>query len=423
MLTLRERLQALKDIQALKPESRPTADESPAVPPRCAQRVDIATVVPRQEAGELETPFGPCFHRVVRYPLAYRRGCHALGEALALPPEVGGRLARPRLAGADLAQAAFLDTETTGLAGGTGTFVFLVGLGHFAGEGEAQEFVLHQFFLRDYSAEPAFLWAVGQELAPFPYLVTFNGRRFDWPLLEARFTVARLRSSLPSPAHLDLLYPSWTLWKRRLGTCRLSHLEEAVLGAPREEDVPGWLIPRLYFAYLRSGDAGPLAPVLRHNLLDILSLVSLTAAVGSRLHAPEGRLPAGDLVAVGHFYERQGEAGVAARCYQEASRDGSCCREALWRLGMLAKRHKEYRLAEEAWTRLAEEFGSIEALVELAKLYEHRYGDPARASEVTELAMRVARCRAERFCQRETEALSALTLRRERLARKLAKKA
>lgn len=430
MLTLKERLAALREIQeaviARSPQrsARPGGREDGAdyaVAARCgAVRVDIASVVPRGEGTELETPFGPCFHREVRYPAAHRHGLHALGEALELPLEIGGRLVRPRLPGVDLRQAAFLDTETTGLAGGTGTVAFLVGLGHFEGEPGEEEFVLHQFFLRDHSGEPALLWAVRERLAPLPFLVTFNGRRFDWPLLEARFTVARMRSSIPHPAHLDLLYPSWALWKRRLGSCRLSNLEAKVLGACREDDVPGWLIPNIYFTYLRSGDASPLGPVLHHNLLDILSLVGLTVAVGRRLHAPEG-LPAEDLLAVGQFYEREGETQTAARCYREASCAGACGPEALRRLGALAKKRREYAVAEEAWWRLAREHRSLDALVELAKLYEHRYGNPARASEVTEEALRLVRQRAQQFRRGEGEALSELTRRRERLARKLAK--
>lgn len=426
MLTLRERLEALKALQSLSPAATPpgTTPQGPAAagesrPVVRKSRVDIAAVIPADEGEERETPLGPVFHRLVRYPLTHRRGRHALAEALALPAEVSGRLARPRVRAADLRQAAFLDTETTGLAGGTGTYAFLVGFGHFAEEEGQTEFRLHQFFLRDYAAEPALLWAVGEALQPFPYLVTFNGRRFDWPLLETRFTVARLRESLPSPAHLDLLYPSWALWKRRLGSCRLARLEEAVLGTEREDDVPGWLIPQLYFDYLRSGDARPLALVLHHNLLDLLSLVSLAVAVGSRLHAPEGQVAAADLLAVGCFWEREGEAGTAVRCYREATGDGSCCREALQRLGTLAKRQGEYQLAEEAWQRLAREFDSVEALVELAKLYEHQYRDPDRARQVTDEAMDLVRQRAQRYTHLGAEALAALLHRRERLQRKL----
>lgn len=447
MLTLRDRLQALKEsrllaaagTEAAAKEVAGAAEPPGAAPERPDQgRRDIAAVIPPGEGEELETPYGPCFHRVVRYPLAYRRGCHTLAEALALPPEIGGRLARPRLAEVDWRQAVFLDTETTGLAGGTGTFAFLVGAGCFAGG----EFVLHQFFLRDYGDEPALLWALGRLLSDFPVLVTFNGRRFDWPLLEARFTVTRLRPALPRLAHLDLLYAAWTLWKRRLGSCRLSRLEEAVLGVGREGDVPGWLIPQLYFTYLRSGDAGPLAPVLHHNLLDILSLVSLAAAVGKRLSAPveygapphiaAPGLAAEDLLAVGRFYEREGETETALRCYRHAGGLGeatplsgaerSCRRDALTCLGALAKRQGRWPLAEEAWWQLAEEFRSAEALIELAKLYEHRYRDVVRAREVTDRAVELIRLRQQLSYHCETGTLSELVRRRERLTEKLAKR-
>ncbi|HHW13339.1 MAG TPA: hypothetical protein GXX28_00200, partial [Firmicutes bacterium] len=442
-----DRLQALKESRLLAAVEAGATAENPVAalerPVAAAERpgrgvLDIAAVVPPGEGEELETPYGPCFHRMVRYPLAHRRGCHTLAEALALPPEIGGRLARPRLPEVDWRQAAFLDTETTGLAGGTGTFAFLVGVGHFVGG----EFALHQFFLRDYAGEPALLWALGQLLVEFPVLVTFNGRRFDWPLLEARFTVARLRAVLPRPVHLDLLYPAWALWKRRLGSCRLCRLEEAVLGAEREADVPGWLIPQLYFTYLRSGDAGPLAPVLHHNLLDILSLVSLTAAVGDRLTAPRKpgtagddggpqTVPGEDLLAVGRFYEREGEAETALQYYlavglgegaAAAGAGRSVRREALAYLGALAKREGRWALAEEAWGRLAEEFHSAEALIELAKLYEHRYDDPERAREATDRAAELVRLRRQLLCRPEAGLLSELARRRERLSRKLAKR-
>jgi tetratricopeptide (TPR) repeat protein len=330
---------------------------------------------------------------------------------------VGGRLARPRLPGVDFRQAVFLDTETTGLSGGTGTYAFLVGFGHFAGE----EFLLHQYFLRHYGEEPAVLWAVGEALKPFPYLVTFNGRRFDWPLLETRFTCTRLRSCLPSFAHVDLLYPSWTLWRQRLGSCRLGNLEGAVLAAPRHGDVPGELIPGLYFTYLRTGDARPLVPVLEHNLLDLLSLVSLTAAIGHRLAYPGGWADREDLLAVGRFYEREGEETVAACCYREAATGGGGRREALHRLAALAKRQGDYQTAEGSLLSLADEYESLEALIELAKLYEHRLASLDRARDYTERALALVRRRAGGYGRQGAGILADLGHRRERLLRKLSR--
>ncbi|MGE5506897.1 MAG: ribonuclease H-like domain-containing protein [Chitinophagales bacterium] len=431
MLSLKERLAALKESRALGsdlPAAEPAAGGSPPRPvvqsrgepaaaassPVAGPRFDLADLVPGEE---VETPFGRCFHRVIRFPVEHCQGCHALADALSVPPEVGGRLARPRLPGLDFRRAIFLDTETTGLSGGTGTYVFLVGFGHFSGE----EFLLHQYFLRHHGEETALLWAVGEALRPFPYLVTFNGRRFDWPLLETRFTCARLRSHLPAVAHVDLLYPSWNLWRQRLGSCRLGNLEGAILAAPRHDDVPGELIPGLYFNYLRTGDARPLVPVLEHNLLDLLSLVSLTAAVGHRLAYPGSRAAPEDLLAVGRFYEREGEEAVAACCYREAAAGGAGCREALYRLAAIAKRQGDYRAAEESLLRLADEYESLEALVELAKLYEHRFASLDRARECTERALALVRRRAQLYGRQASAALAELRHRHERLLRKLAK--
>src|SRR5690606_37808519 len=170
--------------------------------------------------------------------------------------------------------------ETTGLSRGTGTYAFLVGVGRFV-EGD---FRLRQFFMRDYDDEYPMLEALRAELAEAEAIVTFNGRSFDWPLLETRSTMNRLR--LPRLPHLDLLYPARRLWRPIIGGCRLSELEGAVLGLERHDDVPGYLIPQLYFDFLQTGDATPLTGVLVHNRLDILSMAALVGYVGQAISSP-----------------------------------------------------------------------------------------------------------------------------------------
>jgi uncharacterized protein YprB with RNaseH-like and TPR domain len=165
----------------------------------------------------------------------------------------------------------FLDTETTGLAGGTGTCAFLIGLGTVEGTG----FAVRQFFLRDYVEEKAALEALAAALAGCEGLVTFNGKAFDVPLLETRYTLSRLPSPFSRLLHLDMLHPARKLWKLRLESCKLTHLERHVLGIEREGDVPGSDIPGIYFDYLRTGDARGLQPVFYHNALDIITLAAL----------------------------------------------------------------------------------------------------------------------------------------------------
>ncbi|HXA75562.1 MAG TPA: ribonuclease H-like domain-containing protein, partial [Candidatus Acidoferrales bacterium] len=171
---------------------------------------------------------------------------------------------------ADPRQWLFLDTETTGLAGGTGTYPFLVGIGWW----DACGLEVEQFFMRDHSEEHSVLSALAERMAERPVLVTFNGKSFDWPLLENRFTMTRAIKVPPLAAHLDLLHPARALWKLRLGSVRLVELERHVLdterlGWHRGNDVASALIPQFYFDYLRGGTADPLAGVVKHNQMDL----------------------------------------------------------------------------------------------------------------------------------------------------------
>ena len=139
----------------------------------------------------------------------------------------------------DASRLLFLDTETTGLAGGTGTCAFLIGIGNV----EGMKFVVRQFFLRDYPEEKAMLEALAEALEPCQGIVTFNGKTFDVPLLETRYALARMKSPLDRLIHFDALHPARRLWKLRLESCKLTDLEEAILGISREGDVPESPIP------------------------------------------------------------------------------------------------------------------------------------------------------------------------------------
>src|SRR6266480_4646842 len=174
----------------------------------------------------------------------------------------------------------FLDTETTGLAGGTGTYAFLVGLAWW----DAGGLQVEQFFMRDFAEEHSLLLELSHRIAERPVLVTFNGKSFDWPLLENRFTMTRSIAVPKLAAHLDLLHPARALWKLRLGSVRLGELERHVIDAPRlgwhrENDVASALIPQYYFDYLRGGPAEPLAGVVRHNQMDLRGLAALFCKV------------------------------------------------------------------------------------------------------------------------------------------------
>ena len=215
----------------------------------------------------------------------------------------------------------FLDTETTGLAGGTGTYVFLIGLAHIAGN----ELVLRQHLLRDLGAESAFVEHLKAELGLFRACASYNGKTFDLPLLRTRFVMA-IRSDLTvDDSHLDLLHPARRLWKDRYGSTTLRQLEESVLDDPRITDIPGSLIPDAYFHYLRRGDDRLIAPVLEHNARDVISLVRIADRVAVAVReARRGNAPAHApaAFALARGFERTGEVDAAFACYESAYYDG-----------------------------------------------------------------------------------------------------
>src|SRR5713226_1660608 len=209
----------------------------------------------------------------------------------------------------------FLDTETTGLAGGTGTYAFLIGLAWW----DASGLQVEQFFMRDFAEEHSLLHELAARVAERPVLVTFNGKSFDWPLLENRFTMTRSIAVPRLAVHLDLLHPARALWKLRLGSVRLVELERRVLDAPRlgwhrDDDVASELIPQFYFDYLRGGPIEPLAGVVRHNQMDLRGLAALFGKVNELLsEAPHAtnEIESLDLFGLSRFLQRRGDSNRA----------------------------------------------------------------------------------------------------------------
>jgi uncharacterized protein YprB with RNaseH-like and TPR domain len=383
----------------------------PKPPPPSTQRVghalhDVSAVL---GGHEIETANGPSWVIEEHCSIGYIHGSRPLADALELPASVLAHLAYgdPGWGERDLSQAAFVDTETSGLAGGTGTLAFLVGVGRFkianckspianrksqrAFEGEFQ---ITQFFLRQPGEEAALLVALSEHVADCEVVVTFNGRGFDLPLLRTRFMLNRQAPALTVP-HLDLLPPARRLWRTRLPSCALSSLESLVLGVQRDQaDVPGYLIPQLYFDYLNTGDASALPGVLYHNVQDILSMVTLATRLGSFFAAPLGE-PAPDpcdLVSLANWYDELGWPDRAETMLHAAlDRDAPLTvQAAAWhRLGFLFKRQERYEDARQAWERLALTGQDITAHVELAKHYEWRAQehDLGRALSWTQAAL------------------------------------
>jgi uncharacterized protein len=288
-------------------------------------------------------------------------------------------------------QIVFLDTETTGLSGGTGTYAFLVGIGSWQPSG----FLVEQFFMRDFDEEGALLSSLEERLSQVEILITFNGKCFDLPLLESRFVMHRRGWPLAQRTHLDLLHPSRRLWKLRLRDCSLSNLERHLLGVEREGDVPGSLIPHLYFNYARSGVPTGMKAVLQHNRQDIKTLAELTLTVARILLGCTSResLTAEDLFGAARYLAALGQRQKSLEFGQEVLERGvsqSLKVEVLSQLAGICRSQKIYSRSALLWHQMmaASRTFQAEACENLAIYYEHRAKDLSKALELVEYAIR-----------------------------------
>src|SRR5882724_9186140 len=306
---------------------------------------------------------------------------------------------RTRAALADPEKWLFLDTETTGLAGGTGTYAFLVGLAWW----DAGGLQVEQFFMRDFSEEHSLLHELSARVASRPVLVTFNGKSFDWPLLESRFTMTRSIAVPKLAAHLDLLHPARALWKLRLGSVRLVELERHVLDVPRlgwrrDDDVSSALIPQFYFDYLRGGPMEPLAGVVRHNQMDLRGLAALFGKINTLLSEPSAAAETQslDLFGLSRFLQRRGETDRAHLACSQALEIGLPAEfrpKARRELALMAKRRGEHERAAEIWHEIvADPQDGIYACEQLAIHFERHARNLSRAAEFAQLGLAKLRC-------------------------------
>jgi uncharacterized protein YprB with RNaseH-like and TPR domain len=318
----------------------------------------------------------------------------------------------------DPEQWLFLDTETTGLAGGTGTYPFLIGIAWW----DAGGLEVEQFFMREHTEELSVLVALAERMAERRVLVTFNGKSFDWPLLETRFNMTR-KIRVPSPrAHLDFLHPARNLWRLRLGSARLPELEKHVLGWNRGADIMSEFIPQIYFDYLRGGSPDPLVPIFHHNQMDLRGLAGLASRVLAVLGDPElhGQ-DALELFGVSRICERRGESARARVLYERsiaAELPAETERAAHRSLARLAKREGDHALASQLWEKmLGDTREGFEAYEQLAIHYERQTREPHRAAELARNALAALR-RANRL---GTIAAPAYRQKKERFEKRLAR--
>ncbi len=316
----------------------------------------------------------------------------------------------------------FLDAETTGLAGGTGTYAFLIGLGWW----DAGGFEVEQLFMRDFTEEYSVLQELAARITERPVLLTFNGKSFDWPLLENRFAMTRSIVTPKLAAHLDLLHPARALWKLRLGSVRLMELERCVLdrerlGWHRKDDVDCALIPQHYFDYLRGGPVDPLAGVVRHNQMDLRGLAALFGKINAMLSDSADmreEYASLDLFGLSRFFERRGDFARAQIACAQALAIGlprDVRARAQKELARMAKRRGEHERAAAIWEEMvADSRDEVHACEQLAIYYERRVKDLPRALEYAKLGLTKLRrqrtasfgnsrdpCLASRFARQE----------------------
>ena len=247
-----------------------------------------------------------------------------------------------------------LDAETTGLGTAAGTLPFLVGIGTWQGD----RFRVRQFVLADHADEAAFLSGLAEAIPADAWLVTYNGRSFDWPLLVARFRLHR-RDPPPHAGHLDLLPVARQIWRHRLGDARLGTVEHGICGVKRTDDLPGALIPERYFRYLRSRRADLLRAVVEHNRQDVVSLAQLLIVMASELGTSERRPAAhpGDLSGLARRYARVGRLDEALECIEAG------LSSAAWSRGVVGGAPLHRRLATDRARLLARAGRRAEAVV------------------------------------------------------------
>ncbi len=306
---------------------------------------------------------------------------------------------------------AYLDTETTGLSGGTGTFVFAAAVARPIDCGLR----LAQLFMPQPGMEPAFLHALQDELAPADGLATFNGASFDLPVLRNRWVMARMSGELTHPRHVDLLTLVRALFRHRMESCSLRSVEERLLGYERDDPVSGALAPDAYFAYLRRGTNPMLEMVLEHNRLDVISLVHLHSLLMRRLDGGEGGgeggMDAADWLALGRHRFRRGARADGWRALRNAA--GFSSGEAAATAGLWISKRLVRRRSIDAADRVLEQLEStfsedVRVAVARARLLEWRKRDPHRALTVVEAAQ-----------ARFPDSAAELDLRRDRLRRKV----
>ena len=339
----------------------------------------ISTVV---QGSWINTHFGDIFRAEYIYDLNEPYGNLKLNQVFSLNKTLYSEIfsvGKPP----DPHQFLFIDTETTGLSGGTGTVAFMVGLGFI----ENHSFIVHQYFITQLSHEEGMLELLQSVIPNFQCLVSYNGKSFDIPLLNSRFILNRMQPIQEETNHIDLLHPTRTFWKYSLENCKLKTVETDLLSLFREDDIPGDMIPDAYFDYLRSRQIDKIERIFYHNRFDIITmLANLILIVNAYKSRDPDTNPLTDYAKARMFTRKKNIERSIAHYEHVLKSSISIGRRQKTNLELAAlyKKTGQYEKAIPLWEAvLSEQYPlSPEPYVELAKYYEHRSKEYQKAVDI-----------------------------------------
>ncbi len=375
-LSLKEKLEKLLSLAREAKKTKET-------PPVSAMNIEASPSSPSAGFSIFENNF----------PLTFSYGRVKLADGLKIKGETLALLSHDNLfRSLDLSRSLILDLETTGLSGGVGVIPFLIGVAFY----EENSLAIRQFFLHEPAAEEVMLAEFHRFLQDFSFssVVSFNGKCFDLPILETRFTFYRLPYPFFDLPHLDFIFPARSLWRHKHESCRLFHLAQQVIEADRIEDIPSSEVPLRYFSYLRTGDFSWVEPVLEHNQQDLLSLLAIVIAAAELVSLQERKeeIDGRELFGVARLLESAGEMERSLELLARAVDVGvpePLAVSAKRKLAWYWKKKQQWEKAVALWEELAP-LGKLFCYRELAIYYEHRLKDYRRARELAAAGLSLA---------------------------------
>ena len=336
-----------------------------------------------------KTRQGDCFVVRKSYPLSTQHGARTLSQDIQLKA-FAALPGLEEVSNLNLENLLFIDTETTGLSGGAGTYVFLIGAARI--RSDQIEFV--QFFLQDPGSESAQLSALEDFAASAELIVSYNGKSFDLPRIKTRYRFHSWLSPFENILHIDLLHIVRRLWKRHLPGCTLGDLEHHILSLERSSlDIPGWQVSEKFFDYLQTGDPEPLESVFYHNEVDVISLIGLTSYISDRVCDPLSESYRGrpDQVSVGEYLkhiDQPHSREVLTEALKLQDLEPAVRISGLLSLADIYKKRGEYSHSLPLWKECADH-NDLQSHLELAMYFEHREMDIQEAIHWTLAALEI----------------------------------